>query len=165
MADRIVIMREGRIEQFGEPEEVYQRPTSRFTASFLGASNFFRGKVTLNAGGALAVSVAQGPLLNLRGNRAVGSEVTVALRPEAISITPIDSGDGDRPPNTTPALVEQVDYHGFVTHLHLRLPNGDPLIAFRPHGAGLGGLAINPGMQVIACWSDNAAQIVRDDLD
>ena len=45
MADRIVIMRDGRIEQVGAPAEVYQRPVSRFVAGFLGASNFLRGRV------------------------------------------------------------------------------------------------------------------------
>src|SRR3954464_9772169 len=54
MADRIVIMRDGRIEQVGAPAEVYQRPVSRFVAGFLGASNFLRGRVvdTSNGGGA-----------------------------------------------------------------------------------------------------------------
>jgi ABC-type Fe3+/spermidine/putrescine transport system ATPase subunit len=40
MADRIVIMRDGRVEQVGAPADVYQRPVSRFVAGFLGASNF-----------------------------------------------------------------------------------------------------------------------------
>jgi putative spermidine/putrescine transport system ATP-binding protein len=163
MSDQIVIMREGRIEQVGEPAEVYQHPTSRFTASFLGASNFFRGRVTANSGGTLTVTVPGGPLLGIRANRSVGSEVTVALRPEAVAVAPA-VGTGPVP-NTTGAVVEQIVYHGFVTHLHLRLPNGDPLIAFRQHATGSDGLPIHPGMHVTARWPDDAAQIVRDDLD
>ncbi len=45
MADRIAIMRDGQLEQTGAPAEIYQRPASRFVASFLGAANFFRGRV------------------------------------------------------------------------------------------------------------------------
>jgi ABC-type Fe3+/spermidine/putrescine transport system ATPase subunit len=165
MADRIVIMRDGRIEQVGEPAEVYQRPVSRFTASFLGAANFFRGRVTANKGGALSVAVKDGPLFSVRAERTVESEVTIALRPEAVGITLPGPNDNGHSANTTRAVVEQVIYHGFVTHLHLRLPNGDPLSAFRQHGAGLDGLPINPGMQVAAHWPADAAQIVRDDLD
>jgi len=165
MSDRIVIMREGRIEQMGAPEEVYRRPASRFTASFLGASNFFRGHVTGIADGVVTIAVPQGPLLSLRTNREVGSEVTVALRPEAVMIAAGETGDGDGAPNSTPALIEQVIYHGFITHLHMRLPNGDPLLAFLPHGTGLDGLPISPGMHVTARWEDDAAQIVRDAID
>jgi putative spermidine/putrescine transport system ATP-binding protein len=165
MSDWIVIMREGRIEQMGAPEEVYRRPASRFTASFLGASNFFRGRVTGTADGVVTIAVPQGPALSLRTDREVGSEVTVALRPEAVKIVPGDAGNGDDAPNSTQALIEQVIYHGFITHLHMRLPNGELLLAFLPHGTGLDGLPISPGMRVIARWDDDAAQIVRDAID
>ena len=165
MSDRIVIMREGRIEQAGAPEEVYRRPASRFTASFLGASNFFRGQVTGRADGIVTIAVPRGAVLSLRTNREVGSEVTVALRPEAVTIAPGETGDGDGVPNSTPALIEQVIYHGFITHLHMRLPNGEPLLAFLPHGTWLDGLPISPGMRVTARWSDDASQIVRDAID
>ncbi len=162
MSDRIVIMREGRIEQIGKPEEVYQHPVSRFTASFLGASNFFRGRVTGIAGGMLTVAVPGGPVLKLPADRAVSSDVTIALRPEAVSVLPAATGDNGGTPNTTPAIAEQVIYHGFVTHLHLRLPNGDPLLVFLRNGTVLNGLSISPGMHVTARWTDDAAQIVRD---
>jgi len=165
MADRIVIMRDGRIEQVGEPAEVYQRPTSRFTASFLGASNFFRGRVTANTGDAITVAVPGGLTLRVRAKRAVDSDVTLALRPEVIGIASAETSESNQSPNTTSALVEQVIYHGFVTHLHLRLSNGDPLIAFRQHGPGLGGIPISPGMRVFAHWADDAAQVVRDEID
>ena len=54
MADRIVIMRDGRIEQVGAPAEVYQRPVSRFVAGFLGASNFLRGRVVGHSNGTIS---------------------------------------------------------------------------------------------------------------
>src|SRR5580704_1837462 len=94
MSDRIVIMRDGQIEQIGRPEEVYQRPDTRFTASFLGASNFFRGRVTGKANGALTVAVPNGPTLSIRTSREVGREVTVALRPEAIAVGPCQGETG-----------------------------------------------------------------------
>jgi spermidine/putrescine ABC transporter ATP-binding subunit len=162
MSDRIVIMREGRIEQIGKPEEVYQHPVSRFTASFLGASNFFRGRVTGIAGGMLTVAVPGGPVLKLHADRAIGNDVTLALRPEAVSVSPAKTGDSGGSPNTTSAIVEQIIYHGFVTHLHLRLPNGDPLLAFLRNGTGLNASPISPSILVTANWTDDAAQIVRD---
>src|SRR3954449_12598227 len=140
MADRIGIMRDGRVEQVGAPAEVYQRPVSRFVAGFLGASNFLRGRVVNAASGAVLVDVPHGPIVSVAASRPVGSDVTVALRPEAISIetphteTPftdtIERNGVERTPNTIPAMVEQIIYHGFATHLHLRMPNGEPLVAF-----------------------------------
>jgi putative spermidine/putrescine transport system ATP-binding protein len=166
MSDRIVIMREGRIEQVGEPAEVYRHPTSRFTASFLGASNFFRGRVTKSADGVLTVTISGGLRLSVRGDRSPGSEVTLALRPETISVAPAGADGGDPEPNLEPnsssALIEQVIYHGFVTHLHMRLPNGDPLIAFHQQGEASVTLPIHPGMRAKAWWPAEAPQIVRD---
>jgi len=89
----------------------------------------------------------------------------VALRPEAVVVGSSETAEGGEAPNTTPALVEQVIYHGFVTHLHLRLSGGDPLLAYLRHGAGSDGMPINPGMRVVARWPEDAAQIVRDEID
>ena len=72
MADRIVIMRDGRIEQVGAPAEVYQRPVSRFVAGFLGASNFLRGRVVERFNGTILVDVPQGPTLSVMSTRPVG---------------------------------------------------------------------------------------------
>src|SRR4029077_2999366 len=118
MADRIVIMRDGQIEQVGAPEEVYQHPVSRFTASFPGAPNFFRGRVTGRAGETVSLAVPDGPRLSVLTNREVRDEVTVALRPDAVSVTPREGADDG--PNATAAVVDQAIYHGFITHLHLR---------------------------------------------
>jgi putative spermidine/putrescine transport system ATP-binding protein/spermidine/putrescine transport system ATP-binding protein len=163
MADRIVIMRDGRIEQIGEPAEVYQRPATRFTASFLGASNFFRGRVERSDNGVLAVATSGGPSITVKAERSVGSEVTIALRPEAVAVEPLASGEREGTPNTTPAQVEQVIYHGYMTHLYLRLPNGEPLIAFQQNRAGADGVPLAPGIRVRASWPEDAAQIVRDE--
>jgi putative spermidine/putrescine transport system ATP-binding protein len=163
MADRIVIMRDGQIEQVGSPEEVYQRPNSRFTASFLGASNFFRGAVTGRADGLLTVAVPKGPMLDIRTNRDVGSEVTVALRPEMVAVEFCEGAAAASTHNATPATVEQLVYHGFVTHLHLRLPNGDLLLAYLQRGTDFAERPIIPGMQVVARWSADTARVVRDE--
>jgi ABC-type Fe3+/spermidine/putrescine transport system ATPase subunit len=80
MADRIVIMRDGWVEQIGTPTDVYQRPVSRFVADFLGAANFFRGRVERVVDAASLVVAPDGPTLTVPSSRAIGSQVTVALR-------------------------------------------------------------------------------------
>lgn len=65
MSDRIVIFNEGRIEQIGTPEEVYERPSTRFVAGFLGAANILDGDLT---------------------SRLIGREAVVSIRPERIRL-------------------------------------------------------------------------------
>ena len=86
MADRIVIMRDGYIEQSGTPSEVYQRPISRFIASFLGAANFFQGRVERTDNGAMCVAIPGGPAISVKSSRPVGTSVTIALRPESVKV-------------------------------------------------------------------------------
>jgi putative spermidine/putrescine transport system ATP-binding protein/spermidine/putrescine transport system ATP-binding protein len=156
-------MRDGWVEQIGAPAEVYQRPVSRFVADFLGAANFFRGRVERVDDGASLVVVANGPTLTVPSSRPIGSQVTVALRPESIALALPAAANGDPTPNTTPAMVEQVIYHGFVTHLHLRLPNGVPLIAFRQNRAEIEDAPSTPGTWLHASWPAESGHIVRDE--
>ena len=90
----------------------------------------------------------------------------MALRPEAVIIETAAANDSREPaPNMSPAMIEQIIYHGFATHLHLRMPNGEPLIAFEQNRTAADQLPIRPGMQVHARWTPDSGQIVRDELE
>jgi ABC-type Fe3+/spermidine/putrescine transport system ATPase subunit len=69
LSDRIAVMLNGRIEQFGTPTEIYERPVSRFVASFIGTSNFFRGRVTGRVNGGYTIESEDGVKLGLNGRR------------------------------------------------------------------------------------------------
>lgn len=60
MADRVVIMSRGKIEQIGTPQEIYRTPRTRFVADFLGSSNIFPGQLTRDAGGRAAIATPSG---------------------------------------------------------------------------------------------------------
>jgi putative spermidine/putrescine transport system ATP-binding protein len=171
MADRIAIMRDGVLEQAGSPAEVYRRPNSRFTAGFLGAANFFRGRVDRVAERSVRVAVEGGTSVTVAASRSLGSPVTVALRPEAVTVAlrpeavtvgPIAAADGPADPNTVEAVIEQIVYHGFVSHLHLRQQNGAPLLAFQQNEGHAPAPVLAPGMKVRACWAEASNHIVRD---
>ncbi|RWE74285.1 TOBE domain-containing protein, partial [Mesorhizobium sp.] len=99
LADRLVVMNGGRVEQVGTPAEVYGRPASRFVATFVGAPamNMLEGTVTLDGisllGGSRKLSVS-------RTGLAVGSKVAVGVRPEAVRMVA---------PETPGALAATVD--------------------------------------------------------
>ncbi|TGQ09680.1 MULTISPECIES: sn-glycerol-3-phosphate ABC transporter ATP-binding protein UgpC [unclassified Mesorhizobium] len=99
LADRLVVMNGGRVEQVGTPAEVYGRPASRFVATFVGAPamNMLEGTVTLDGisllGGSRKLSVS-------RTGLAVGAKVAVGIRPEAVRMVA---------PGTPGALAATVD--------------------------------------------------------
>ena len=91
LADLVVIMNRGRIEDSGPPSRVYERPRTRFAAQFLGESSIIEGRVEGRAGGRLNVATPCG-LLQVAGDRPVGSAVALALRPEALCIGAAPAG-------------------------------------------------------------------------
>ena len=86
LSDVIVVMERGRIAQIGTPEEIYRRPVSAYVADFVGETNLLPGRVMGPATGGIRVATSLGQLT--AGGQAVpsGSDVTVAIRPEAIAI-------------------------------------------------------------------------------
>ena len=124
LADRIVVMNNGRIEQEGTPEEVYHRPTSPFVASFMGADNVIRLKIQKNDGRNVdarfadedSTSTAQLPVgeggVHLAGGVSSG-EVNAHFRAEAVRL----ASAGDPPPTASlrlPGTIEQMSYPGGV---------------------------------------------------
>jgi multiple sugar transport system ATP-binding protein len=88
MANKIVVMRDGRVEQVGKPLELYDRPANLFVAGFIGspAMNFLQGKITMRSGKQI-VTTDEGIELPLQGVKAEeGRAVTYGVRPEHITI-------------------------------------------------------------------------------
>ena len=107
MSDVIVVMRDGRIQQQGHPEDLYERPVNRFVAGFVGTSNFLAAKVVgIDAATGTATAETDsglrmiGRVTDPDARLAAGDEVTVAIRPEAPVVealdaaAPIAAGDG-----------------------------------------------------------------------
>jgi putative spermidine/putrescine transport system ATP-binding protein len=88
IADRVGVMRSGRLEQLAAPAEVYLRPASAFVADFVGLSNRLPGHVD---GDTVTVLGTRLPLVQ---RAAVGPEVTALVRPESVGVVPDPDGDG-----------------------------------------------------------------------
>lgn len=88
MGDRIAVFNQGRPEQIGTPEEIYEKPTSRFVADFIGETNFISAQATEAADGAKMVTFSGGePVLLADAVAAADGTVTVAIRPERVRLT------------------------------------------------------------------------------
>ncbi|MCW2639699.1 MAG: spermidine/putrescine transporter ATP-binding protein [Dactylosporangium sp.] len=91
VADRVGVMREGRLEQVGPPSEIYLRPATPFVADFVGLSNRLPGRL---ATGAVEALGARLPLVDPRSAPADASEVTTLVRPEAVDVLADPDGVG-----------------------------------------------------------------------
>ncbi|EFE75430.1 ABC transporter ATP-binding protein [Streptomyces filamentosus] len=114
MADRVAVMKDGRLEQCAAPGELYDRPATPFVAEFVGTMNRLPG--TVRDGGVVELF---GRRLPIHGERpAVGAEVDVLLRPEGLAVGAADGGAG------TPATVRVATFLGPTTRLHLTTDSG-----------------------------------------
>jgi spermidine/putrescine transport system ATP-binding protein len=87
MSDRIAVMHAGKVEQLGTPEELYERPATRFVADFIGTTNLLHGDVVGAGGSATEIRLDSGEICRVgSGAGSVGSAIDVSLRPESIRI-------------------------------------------------------------------------------
>ncbi len=88
MSDRIAVMHAGSVEQLGTPEELYERPATRFVADFIGSTNQLRGVV--EADGSVWLSSGERARIAHDG-LAAGAEIEISIRPESIDLVPADT--------------------------------------------------------------------------
>lgn len=123
MADRIVVMNQGHIEQVGTPEEIYRSPATAFVADFVGVMNFLRGEAGPVPNrvrcGALELGCAD------EHGFAAGTPVMVAIRPEDVRLGVSDT----TAPNTVRASVEEIEFLGSFYRLSLLLEHLDTPLA------------------------------------
>jgi putrescine transport system ATP-binding protein len=123
MSSRIAVMEAGRIVQVDTPTAIYEYPSSRFVAGFIGSVNLFEGKVTRREGDEVLVQGAAGLTMRMRCLQplAIGTPVTVAVRPEKLRQR--ESGDANGV-NQLRGVVEDIAYLGGVSIYHVRVAPG-----------------------------------------
>jgi len=123
MADRIVVMNQGVIEQVGTPSEVYRTPSSAFVADFVGTTNFLPAVVT-GSGQVRYAGIELACELDVRPG--VGHDVTLAVRPEDIAVRGVSASM----PNTFAVRVADVEFLGAFCRAKLAVDGGEgPIVA------------------------------------
>lgn len=117
LADKIVVLRKGVIEQVGAPLDLYHNPDNRFVAGFIGspAMNFVAGVVEKS--GLVQAAGLVGSVTTAAALPGAGADVIVGLRPQHLRVT---AGDSHR--------VEMTEALGGVTYIHLTGPTGEKLV-------------------------------------
>jgi spermidine/putrescine transport system ATP-binding protein len=171
MSDVIVVMRDGRIQQLGHPEELYERPINRFVAGFIGSSNFLparlvgidveTGTATVETASGLRIA---GHLTDPVARPESGAAVTVAIRPEAAAVDARDpeaaaeSSDGT---TRVAGRVKQGTYLGDTIEYLIDTDLVGPLVVRRQNvREGAGARAFGPGEAVTLSWHEDANLIL-----
>ena len=153
MADRLVVMANGKVQQVGSQRELYEHPVNAFVAGFVGRTNFLRGHVEgpglFRSESGLAIRCSESTEANGR---------TLALRPERLSLA------ADRVPgvdNSFEGTVEFASYLGGILEYHVRLTPDDRLLVQTPNTQGDHAHAV--GDRVHLQWPAQASLVLADD--
>ncbi len=119
MSDRIAVMKTGLIDQIGSAEEVYERPKTRYVATFLGTSNLVEGVVSRVDDGTATIDTDHGPLRSSVGRYQPNQSVTVAFRPEKVQV--VEPGAAPDEGNVLAGEVDEVVYSGLANHYIVRV--------------------------------------------
>jgi iron(III) transport system ATP-binding protein len=114
LADRIALMRAGKLVQLGSPVDLYTRPADGFAASFFGEVN--------RIGGSVRQGMVDTPLGRIPTDLPEGSAVQVLIRPEALHLSSLEGSDGARVPNIARVMASRL--LGRTSLVHLSIPDG-----------------------------------------
>ncbi len=152
VADRIALMNDGRLVQVGPPGEIYERPSSRWVADFVGQVTLIEGR--LEQGGWLATALGQ--LQILGGGGAPGDKLCLALRPEKLRLSTERPADA----NAVAGTVFEVGYRGDVSIYKVRVADRLLIKVAIPSLGGRPAFAINDLVWV--SWPSDAGVVLRD---
>jgi spermidine/putrescine transport system ATP-binding protein len=164
MSDRIAVMNRGRYEQLGEPEALYERPTTRFVAGFLGVSNLLPGAVEADDGSYAAVRLADDT--RVRAPRALVGDreaVSVGVRPEKIRLheTDVEPPTGH---NHMTGVVRDASYLGVSTQYQIEARGGATITVYEQNVERATKAELwAPGEAVQLTWSPDHTFVVADD--
>ncbi|MDR3532490.1 MAG: ABC transporter ATP-binding protein [Rhodopila sp.] len=151
MADRIGVMRDGRMAQVGTPADLYERPADRFVAGFLGAANLL--PCVVDGASVLLPSLGVSARASRRG---VAGPGLLALRAERLRI------GGEPLPNEVHGVVTESAYAGDALAVSVRLADGSVLRVKRSLADGLGGAVVEPGTVVRVGWQPEACILLPE---
>jgi len=164
MSDRLAVMSQGKVEQVGFPEDIYERPATRFVAGFIGTSNIIEARVTGRAGDLLQVESAPGDrlLVPAPANRPVspGDMLAFTVRPEKLRVAPESEPVADRLCTIAGTVVDVV-YQGVSTQLVVQTDAGTTLVAFRQNSERVSDAGV-PGTRARLVWDPDFNVVLSD---
>ena len=165
MSDRVVVMNQGRIEQIGTPQEIYEEPSNLYVARFVGEINILPARIMSVPGEGIYIADISGRRFTLRTSRsfAAGDRVNVLLRPEDIRVY---AHDDERPegPYLT-GRIEETVYKGATVDISIALDSGETLSVAEFFNEDDAEISYNRGERVAVTWVDGWEVVLPYEAD
>jgi putrescine transport system ATP-binding protein len=167
MADRIGVMKGGRLEQVAIPRKLYEAPCSRWVAEFVGDINIFEGESRLEESGRIAVMTRNAGtiLTSASSDSPAQSQVCVAIRPEKIRLArrgpASNMGHAHAGANRLEGTITEVNYLGGVTIYKVKLDSGIVLRSSMANTARLDIDAYSASQRVVASFSPDDCVVLE----
>jgi spermidine/putrescine ABC transporter ATP-binding subunit len=160
LSDRIAVMHQGRLQQVGTPQEIYESPRNRFVADFIGVCNFLEGHVAAREGDTVLLRLEDGAMVGVAAADSApveGARVVATVRPEKLVL----KAGSPAPAGVVPATLETIVYVGTAVHFHLRTATGGRLIAYRQNDSAPPP-GLHPGAAIQVSWEPSAARLLPE---
>lgn len=154
MSDRICVMQDGRIVQVGSPQDLYDRPKSRYVAGFVGTSNFFDGQVANTSDNIVEVVLKDGTTGKGQrvGDLVEGQQVSISVRPEQVRLHRSDDG--------LPVTVLNRIFLGEHTEYLVKHETLGEFLVLSPRQSELDDVPFNAGDVALAFWDESTALVL-----
>jgi len=159
LGDRIAVLRAGRLQQVGSPEEVMYRPATKFVAEFTGMCNIYEGEVVEAGGGECRVRVGRA-VLTLRGGAETGERVCIGIRPEDVMLIRTDIPLNRRHRNLLRGVVKEISPQGGAM-LRLRISGEVEVLADVPRHV-VEKMSIHEGGEVVYSLRASCLRLLED---
>jgi putative spermidine/putrescine transport system ATP-binding protein len=157
MSDRICVMNDGRIDQIGTPDELYFRPSTVFSADFLGESNLFNGEVLEVKKDSVVIRGPAGITVQgeLSGSVNTGERVKFMVRPEFVYTDKTVPSD-----NSVEGILKEVIVTGQITKYFVKLSDGTEMMSLQLTRREVDKVEI--GCEVILSWSKTSTVVLTN---
>ncbi|MBX6321962.1 MAG: ABC transporter ATP-binding protein [Rhodospirillaceae bacterium] len=168
VADMVVVMEQGRIEQAASPEEIYTRPRSAYVARFMGGQNVLSGRAVSTADGVAMVEGRAGARFVVpAGGKAIapGQVVNFAVRRDRVHLAPVPAAGAPAAEqvNTVYGGVYAIEYQGTFVKVTLQLDEGEDFVA-HVGDAEFFRAQVRTGQRVAAHWASDDIHLLEADL-
>jgi spermidine/putrescine ABC transporter ATP-binding subunit len=160
MATRIAVMNKGAIQQVATPTELYEQPTTRFVADFIGKVNMFEASVISQKGKVLTCDAKGLGKVEISTDKSCGSAVTIAVRPEKLKMSKTQPKEAGA--IKVSATVRDVGYFGDWSEVVADLANGSHVSVNVQNDSREGGSGVKRGEKIWVHWQPNDSLLLTE---
>src|SRR5699024_6839831 len=160
LSSNIAVMNQGRVEQLGSPQELYESPQTPFVAGFIGSANVLEAEKMINQQGNVEIRLANGARwVSSAPNGRNAEQLSVMIRPERVQVHPADrTMTNDLA--AVPGTVLATDYMGNSWHYKVQTLDGNVMEATGIPEQG-GASSFRPGTKVQLAWDPHLTSLVN----